>query len=39
LTVSPPDRYTRYMAQTFLIFDFGTDEEAAQKARHRIEGW
>jgi hypothetical protein len=27
------------MAQTFLIFDFGTDEEAAQKARHRIEGW
>jgi hypothetical protein len=27
------------MAQTFLIFDFGADEEAAQKARHRIEGW
>ncbi|HKV27497.1 MAG TPA: hypothetical protein VJN90_04400 [Candidatus Acidoferrales bacterium] len=27
------------MAQTFLIFDFGTDEEAAQLARHRIEGW
>jgi hypothetical protein len=27
------------MAQTFLIFDFGTDEESAQKARHRIEGW
>ncbi|MGB6429674.1 MAG: hypothetical protein WBF06_03755 [Candidatus Acidiferrales bacterium] len=27
------------MAQTFLIFDFGTDEEAAQKARHRVEGW
>jgi hypothetical protein len=27
------------MAQTFFIFDFGTDEEAAQKARHRIEGW
>ena len=27
------------MAQTFLIFDFGTDEEAAQKARHRIDGW
>ncbi|MHB8755263.1 MAG: hypothetical protein ACYC92_09960 [Candidatus Acidiferrales bacterium] len=27
------------MAQTFLIFDFGTDEEAAQEARHRIEGW
>jgi len=27
------------MAQTFLIFDFGTDEDAAQKARHKIEGW
>ena len=27
------------MAQTFLIFDFGTDEEAAQKARHKVEGW
>ncbi len=22
-----------------MIFDFGTDEETAQKARHRIEGW
>lgn len=27
------------MAHTFLIFDFGRDEEAAQQARHRIEGW
>ena len=27
------------MAHTFLIFDFGTGEEAAQQARHRIEGW
>jgi hypothetical protein len=27
------------MAQTYLIFDFGTDEEAAQKARHRTDGW
>ena len=27
------------MAQSFLIFDFGTDEEAAQKARHRIDRW
>ena len=27
------------MAHTFLIFDFGTDEEAAQQARHRIDGW
>jgi hypothetical protein len=27
------------MAHTFLVFDFGTNEEAAQQARHRIEGW
>jgi len=27
------------MAQSFLIFDFGTDEVAAQQARHRLEGW
>jgi hypothetical protein len=27
------------MAYSFLIFDFGVDEDAAQQARHRIEGW
>ncbi len=27
------------MPQTFLIFDFGTDEEAAQQGRHKLEGW
>ncbi|HLW80739.1 MAG TPA: hypothetical protein VKS20_01730 [Candidatus Acidoferrales bacterium] len=27
------------MAHTFLLFDFGTDEEAAQKARHRLDAW
>ena len=27
------------MAQSFLIFEFGADEAAAQQARHRIEGW
>ncbi len=27
------------MAQSYLIFDFGANEEAAQQARHRIEGW
>ena len=27
------------MAQSFLIFDFGTDEGAAQEARHRIDRW
>lgn len=27
------------MAQSILIFDFGTDEAAAQQARHKLEGW
>jgi len=27
------------MAYSFLVFDFGGDEDAAQKARHRIDGW
>jgi len=27
------------MPRTYLIFDFGGDEAAAQQARHRIEGW
>lgn len=27
------------MAQSYLIFDFGSDEAAAQQARHRIESW
>lgn len=27
------------MPQTFLVFDFETSEEAAQQARHRLEGW
>src|SRR5690348_15568726 len=27
------------MAQTIMIFDFGTNEEGAQQARHKIEGW
>lgn len=27
------------MAQTFLIFDFGSDEDLAQQARHRVDGW
>jgi hypothetical protein len=32
-------RYRRYMAQSILVFDFGTNEEAAQQARHKIEAW
>jgi hypothetical protein len=27
------------MAQTFLIFDFGSNEDAAQQARHTIDRW
>ena len=27
------------MAQSILIFDFGTNEEAAQQARHKVESW
>jgi len=27
------------MAESYLIFDFGANEQAAQRARHRIEGW
>lgn len=27
------------MAHSYLTFDFGTDEAAAQQARHKIEGW
>jgi hypothetical protein len=27
------------MAQSYLIFDFKTDETAAQRARHRLEAW
>jgi hypothetical protein len=27
------------MAHTYMVFDFGTDEEKAQLARHKLEGW
>ena len=27
------------MAHTYILFDFGADEENAQKARHKLEGW
>src|SRR5208282_4485803 len=32
-------RYRRCMAQSILIFDFGTNEEAVQQARHKVEVW
>ncbi len=31
--------YRQRMAQSFLVFDFGNDEESAQQARHKVEGW
>jgi len=27
------------MAHIYMIFDFGTDEEKAQQARHKLDGW
>jgi hypothetical protein len=27
------------MAQTYLLFNFGSDEEKVQQARHKLEGW
>jgi hypothetical protein len=27
------------MAQSFLVFNFGSDEELAQQARHKVDGW
>jgi hypothetical protein len=27
------------MAQTYLVFDFGTGEDIAQQARHRLDSW
>lgn len=30
---------TKCMAHSFLIFDFGGNEDVAQQARHRIDGW
>jgi hypothetical protein len=30
---------TRTMAHSYIRFDFGTDEEKAQQARHKLDGW
>ncbi len=27
------------MSETYLTFDFGTNEDAAQQARHKLDGW
>src|SRR6266581_1612984 len=30
---------TRIMSHSYIRFDFGTDEEKAQQARHKLDGW
>lgn len=32
-------KQTRLMAHIYMTFDFGTDEEKAQQARHKLDGW
>jgi hypothetical protein len=32
-------KQTRHMAHIYMTFDFGTDEEKAQQARHKLDGW
>lgn len=39
LDLPAPASQTHFMAHTYLLFDFGTDEEKAQQARHKLEGW
>jgi inactivated superfamily I helicase len=39
LTAARKGRYRMSMAYTYIAFDFGTDEDAAQKARQRVERW
>ena len=39
LTESTLNRYRKRMAQSFLLFDFGTNEELAQDARHTVDRW
>src|SRR5260370_28239505 len=39
LTCRPPASQTSVMAQHYLLFDFGPDEEKVQQARHKLESW
>ena len=39
LTDTRRGRYIRVMAYSFLVFDFGANEDLAQQARQRLEGW
>jgi hypothetical protein len=39
LTCRHPASQTSVMAQTYLLFDFGSDEAKVQQARHKLESW
>ena len=39
LTCWRPASQTFFMAQTYLLFDLGSDEEKVQQARHKLESW
>jgi hypothetical protein len=39
LTYSPREPQTHFMPHTYIQFDFAKDEEKAQLARHKLEGW
>src|SRR5712691_9892864 len=39
LDLAPGWSQTRFMAHSYIRFDFGTDEEKAQQARHKLDGW
>jgi hypothetical protein len=39
LTCRHPASQTSVMAQTYLLFDLGSDEEKVQQARHKLESW
>jgi hypothetical protein len=39
LTYEAAYRYRTYMPSSYLIFDFGEDEQNAQQARHKLESW
>lgn len=34
-----PPSQTQIMAHSYIRLDFGTDEEKAQQARHKLDGW
>src|SRR5256714_5665053 len=39
LDLPPGTSQTRTMAHSYIKLDFGTDEEKAQQARHKLDGW